>query len=198
MPNAYRIELPDPDATTRLARLLSACLPPRLCIWLGGELGSGKTHLVRGVLRALGWQGAVRSPTYTLLETYELMPTAAHAMPGLGVSGPPPGGPPQKLEAESRLVLYHFDLYRMASPEEWGDAGFDDLPDPAVRLIEWPERGASLTPSADLKLVLAAHGQGRTATVTICSRAGEDTWHMLESALRAQRDVLPLHWAPVS
>jgi len=197
MPRAYRIELPDPDATARLARLLSACLPPRLCIWLGGELGSGKTHLARGILRALGWQGAVRSPTYTLLETYDIGLPAVSRCASTSRPGPEPGGLAEKVEAESRLVVYHFDLYRMASPEEWADAGFDDLPDPAVRLIEWPERGASLTPPADLELVLATQGVGRSATVMVCSRAGEDTWHKLESALQAQRDGSPLRWAPV-
>lgn len=197
MPNAYLVELPDPEATTRLAALLAGCLPPRLCIWLSGDLGSGKTHLARGVLRALGWAGAVRSPTYTLLETYDDLRPVALQKPHVDLDGQKTAPFPQKVEAESRLTLYHFDLYRMASPEEWVDAGFDDLPDPAVRLIEWPERGASLTPAADLELVLAAHGQGRTATVTVCSRAGEDTWHMLESALQAQRDASPLRWAPV-
>jgi len=202
MPNAYRIELPDPDATTRFAALLAGCLPPRLCIWLSGDLGSGKTHLARGVLRALGWVGAVRSPTYALLETYQLQadetaPAAAPSSTHIGTAAHHPEAFPQNVEAESRLLVYHFDLYRMASPEEWEDAGFDDLPDPAVRLIEWPERGASLTPAADLELVLAVHGQGRTATLTVCSRAGEDTWHMLESALQAQRDASPLRWAPV-
>lgn len=196
MPDDYCIELPDPDATTRLAALVAGCLPPRLCIWLCGGLGSGKTHLARGMLRALGWQGAVRSPTYTLLETYDAALPAALPGAQADAARPRPRVPPQKVEAESRLTLYHFDLYRMASPEEWADAGFDDLPDPAVRLIEWPERGASLTPPADLKLVLAARGLGRTATVTVCSRAGEDTWHKLESALQAQRDESPLHWAP--
>ena len=197
MPDAYRIELPDPDATTRFAALLAGCLTPRLCIWLSGDLGSGKTHSARSMLRALGWTGAVRSPTYTLLETYDDLLPAASLKPQVDLDSPKAAAFPQKVEAESRLTLYHFDLYRMASPEEWVDAGFDDLPDLAVRLIEWPERGASLIPTADLKLVLAAHGQGRTATVTICSRAGEDTWHMLESALQAQRDASPLRWSPV-
>jgi len=195
MAKTHFIELPDPQATTCLAAWLAAGVVPGLCIWLRGELGSGKTHLVRGVLRALGWQGAVRSPTYSLLEAYDTPLPAASPTCGYGSAAAKLEALPQKLEAESRLVLYHFDLYRMASPLEWCDAGFDDLPASAVRLIEWPERGASLTPPADLELHLVANGAGRTAAVSVYSRLGEDTWHTLESALRAQRGASPLLWA---
>lgn len=194
MPQAHRLELPDPDATTRLAALLAGCLAPGLCIWLCGDLGSGKTHMARGLLRALGWQGPVRSPTYTLVETYDLPSSARAADVGIGASASQLEPSRQKLEAESPLLLYHFDLYRMASPEEWSEAGFDDLPDAAVRLIEWPDRGGSLTTAADLRVVLAPSGSGRTAAIEVCSGAGEETWHKLESALRAQPAASALRW----
>ena len=186
MPDTCRIALPDPDATSRLGALLAPALAPGLCVWLSGELGAGKTHLVRAVLRALGWQGAVRSPTYALLETYELAPVEGRNAHDIDAPGRPLELTAKKLEAESRLVLYHFDLYRMASPEEWVDAGFDDLPDPAVRLIEWPERGGALAPRADLHLVLVPAGAGRSVDVTSRSKAGEEAWQKLESALQAQ------------
>jgi tRNA threonylcarbamoyladenosine biosynthesis protein TsaE len=195
MPKTRRLELPDPDATTRLAGLLAGCLTPGLCIWLCGDLGSGKTHLARGLLRALGWQGPVRSPTYTLVETYEMAPAELGSGPCIGTSAPQLEAGQRKLEAESPLLLYHFDLYRMASPEEWSEAGFDDLPDAAVRLIEWPERGGGLTPHADLQVVLAASGSVRTAAVEVRSEAGEVAWRKLESALRAQPDASALRWA---
>ena len=194
----HRVQLPDADATSRLAGLLAACLTPRLCVWLTGDLGTGKTHLVRGVLRALGWQGAVRSPTYALLETYDTAPPLRVAGLGADASADAPAVPAKKPEAESRLVVYHFDLYRMASPEEWLEAGFADLPDPAVRLIEWPERGGAQVPHPDLQVALAVVGQGRSATITPRSQAGEDTWHMLESALQAQPAGSALRWAPAS
>lgn len=181
LPQTHRIELADPDASTRLATLLAACLSPGLCIWLVGELGSGKTHLARGILRALGWQGAVRSPTYALVETYELPWSAAVAK----ASGEASTAHRYQLEAESRLILYHFDLYRMASAEEWSEAGFDDLPKESVRLIEWPDRGGGFTPPADLRVILTVAGAGRTATIEVCSEVGEETWHKLESALQA-------------
>jgi tRNA threonylcarbamoyladenosine biosynthesis protein TsaE len=198
MPKSHRIDLPDPDATSRLGGLLAHALSPDLCVWLSGGLGSGKTHLVRAMVRALGWQGAVRSPTYALLESYDLAPGGAHPQVEAGSQAPSFGVSAKKLEAESRLVLYHFDLYRMASPEEWVDAGFDDLPGPAVRLIEWPERGGALVPQADLHLVLAPAGAGRSVDVTPRSEAGEEAWQSLESALQAQSAGSALRWSSVS
>lgn len=178
--SAIEVCLPDPDATTRFAGRLAACLPARLCIWLCGDLGAGKTHFARALLRALGWQGTVRSPTYTLLEPYELRSRQPRRESI--------GEPPNKLEPESQRVLYHFDLYRMASPEEWADAGFDDLLADAIRLIEWPERGGVLTPPPDLRLELAVAGAGRTARLTAHSPVGEETWRFLAAALRADMD----------
>jgi tRNA threonylcarbamoyladenosine biosynthesis protein TsaE len=165
LPTVIDLHLPDPDATSRVAVLLAECLPTRLCVWLCGDLGAGKTHFARALLRALGWQGPVRSPTYTLLEVYPLegIPSTSSI-----------GQTPDKLEANSRLLLYHFDLYRMASPDEWSEAGFDDLVDPAVRLIEWPERGGARVPQPDLRFELQAVGAGRSLRVAVCTPSGEE------------------------
>jgi tRNA threonylcarbamoyladenosine biosynthesis protein TsaE len=105
----------------RLARLLTQ----GGMIHLHGELGAGKTTLVRGLLRALGHQGGVRSPTYTLVESYS------------------PGG----------LTVHHLDLYRLTDPEQLEYIGMRDLLEPAaICLIEWPDRGAGYLPDPDLEL----------------------------------------------
>ncbi|HDK03015.1 MAG TPA: tRNA (adenosine(37)-N6)-threonylcarbamoyltransferase complex ATPase subunit type 1 TsaE [Gammaproteobacteria bacterium] len=126
------------------AALAHAC-PPGLLIHLEGELGTGKTTLVRGFLAALGHRGPVRSPTYTLVEPYEL---------------------------GARLV-YHLDLYRLADPEELEFLGIRDLLDgEAICLVEWPERGAGLLPSGDLVLRLTYAGPGRRVCLRAGTPAG--------------------------
>jgi len=119
--------LPDEAATLALGAALAHGLEPGLIVYLRGDLGAGKTTLVRGVLRELGYQGAVRSPTYTLVEVYEL----------------------------SRLDLHHFDFYRFSDPREWIDAGFrESFNGRNVSLIEWPEKAAGSVPPADLEIAL--------------------------------------------
>ena len=106
-----------------------------MVVLLHGDLGAGKTTLARGVLRAMGWQGVVKSPTYTLVEHYPF----------------------------SSLYFYHFDFYRFADPSEWETAGLADcFRDDAVCLVEWPERVAGLLPPADLDVLLthAPSGDG--------------------------------------
>jgi tRNA threonylcarbamoyladenosine biosynthesis protein TsaE len=126
--------LADEAATLELGEKLALALEPGLFVSLSGELGSGKTTLARGILRGLGYQGKVKSPTYTLVELYKL----------------------------SRLDLYHFDLYRFNDPQELLDAGFrDNFGSGNICLVEWPERAAGLLPQADLEIVLAAEGAGR-------------------------------------
>ena len=114
-------------------------------ILLHGDLGTGKTTLARGFLRALGHEGAVRSPTYTLLEPYSL-----------------PGGP-----------VYHLDLYRLADAEELDFLGLRDLDEAnATFLVEWPERGHGALPPADLEVRLVHRGMARGATLVARSPRG--------------------------
>lgn len=120
--------LPDEAATSAFAQRLAACPAlRRALIRLGGGLGAGKTTLVRHLLHALGVQGRVKSPTYTLVEPYT-----------------PPG-----------LPVWHFDLYRFNDPHEWDDAGLRELiAAEGLKLVEWPERAGTLLPDADLSLTL--------------------------------------------
>ena len=115
------------------ARLAADCTGPAL-IFLEGELGAGKTTLTRGFLRGLGHQGAVRSPTYTLVEPYLI----------------------------GKRRVYHLDLYRVADPAELEFLGLREmLTEDAVLLIEWPERGAGWLPAADLRIHIEHCPEGR-------------------------------------
>lgn len=121
--------------------------------WLQGDLGAGKTTLARGWLRGMGYQGRVKSPTYTLLEPYEL---------------------------EAGQVL-HLDLYRLAGAEELEFLGLRDLSDGAASLlIEWPERGRGHLPACDLRVQLQADEQGRDILLQACSGRGEQWLASLE------------------
>lgn len=142
-----QIPLADEAATVELGRRLGACARAPLQIQLLGDLGAGKTTLTRGFLRARGHEGAVKSPTYTLVEPYD---TA--------------GGP-----------VYHFDLYRLGSPEELEYMGLRDYfaPD-AVCLVEWPSKGGALLPAADLVIELLYCGAARTAHLLAKSVAGQE------------------------
>jgi len=145
--------LPDEAATARVAAALAA--DPALrhaVIELHGELGAGKTTLVRHLLRALGVSGRIKSPTYAVVEPYEL--------PGLDI--------------------WHFDFYRLDEPREWQDAGFRDIfASPGLKLAEWPEKAAGYLPRADLVLTLTVRDnnsrmltlQAQTATGwALCQR----------------------------
>jgi tRNA threonylcarbamoyladenosine biosynthesis protein TsaE len=102
-------------------------------IALHGELGAGKTTLVRHLLRALGAEGRIKSPTYAVVEPYEL-----------------PG-----------LAAWHFDFYRFDDPREWEDAGFRDIfADDGLKIAEWPDKAAGLLPPADLEVHMALAGDG--------------------------------------
>jgi tRNA threonylcarbamoyladenosine biosynthesis protein TsaE len=137
--------LADEAATLALGAALSACIEPGDTIYLRGELGAGKTTLARGVLRGLGYAGRVKSPTYTLVEVYEV----------------------------SRLHLHHFDFYRFHDPREWTDAGFrESFNGRNVSLIEWPEKAAGQLPPADLEITLASSGCARSASLRFTSPRG--------------------------
>jgi tRNA threonylcarbamoyladenosine biosynthesis protein TsaE len=139
--------LADPAATEALGRQLAPCLKAGMLVALKGDLGSGKTTLVRSILQALGVEGRIKSPTYPLLETY----------------------------AVSSLYLYHFDFYRIASASELEDAGFRECFDGhGLCLVEWPERAGSWLPAADVTIELRAMDNGRQVTLTAGSTMGQE------------------------
>lgn len=139
------LALPDEAATLELGAALAAAVPPGTVIWLEGDLGAGKTTLVRGLLRGAGDNGPVKSPTYTLVEVHP-------------VSG---------------LNFYHFDFYRFNQPEEYLDAGLDEyFSADAICLVEWPDRAGSYAPAPDLQIRLHTDGAGRSAELVASSARG--------------------------
>jgi tRNA threonylcarbamoyladenosine biosynthesis protein TsaE len=133
-------------ATETLGARLAAALAPGCIVYLSGDLGAGKTTLVRGLVHALGHHGAVKSPTFTLVEPYQI----------------------------GDWRLFHWDLYRLADPEELEFLGLrDQLDGQAVLLIEWPERGSGELPAADLEIALSYAGEGRTCQAVALSTAGQ-------------------------
>jgi tRNA threonylcarbamoyladenosine biosynthesis protein TsaE len=139
-----RLFLPDAEATQVLGRILATTRPAHAVIYLHGDLGAGKSTLARALLRALGVTGAIRSPTYTLVERYPLRD----------------GGD-----------ALHLDLYRIAGAGELEFLGLDAV-DAVLWLIEWPERGNGALPPVDLTLDLAVEGASRSVIVSAGSSAG--------------------------
>ena len=137
--------MPDESATLRLGEACAAYAAAGLVLHLRGELGAGKTTLVRGLLRALGYQGRVKSPTYTLVEPY----------------------------ADLRLNLYHFDFYRFKDRSEWLSSGFREHFNPAsLCIVEWPEMAGDLLSPPDLDIQLQYEGDARQATLAAHTPAG--------------------------
>jgi tRNA threonylcarbamoyladenosine biosynthesis protein TsaE len=157
------IRLPDAAATEALGKALAAplaraCQGRPVVVYLEGPLGAGKTTLARGLLRGLGHHGRVRSPTFTLLEPYEL----------------------------AGCAVIHLDLYRLADPVELEYLGVTDLLAPGnLVLVEWAARGADRLPRADLRVRLDYDGEGRQAACEALSGAGRA---VLRAALPSQED----------
>jgi tRNA threonylcarbamoyladenosine biosynthesis protein TsaE len=134
------IRLPDPAATEAFGAALARHLRRGDIVALFGTLGAGKTTLARGVLRGLGHDGEVASPTFPIVQTY---------------------APP-----DTRLPLWHVDLYRIEDPAEIAELGLDDALSDGALVVEWPERLPALWPDA-LRLELATDGAGRALTATV-------------------------------
>jgi len=158
MSGARTITLHDEAATLALGAALASVVGPGL-IRLEGELGAGKTCLVRGLLRGLGYEGRVKSPTYTLIEPYSL----------------------------TQLNVSHWDLYRLGAPDELEALGLREHDRNAeLLLVEWPERGGELLRNADLTIRIDYAENGRSARLTPESDLGR---HWVEAIADLQPDV---------
>ena len=134
MTNTVAHFLPDEASTLAFGATLATCCPAAAVIYLYGDLGAGKTTLARGFLRGLGYTGKVKSPTYTIVEPYEIAP----------------------------LTLFHFDFYRLQNPQELEFIGVQDyFTETAIILAEWPERGGELLRTADLSCYIIGQSAGR-------------------------------------
>jgi tRNA threonylcarbamoyladenosine biosynthesis protein TsaE len=151
---AIELALPDAEATAALGTALGHAIgrvrddvrSHGLQLNLSGDLGAGKTTLVRAILRAMGVTGPVKSPTFALLEPYTV----------------------------SSLDFYHFDFYRFADPQEFASAGFREFFGPGqVTAVEWPERAGPRLPTADIAIALRMDGDGRQASVVATSELGQ-------------------------
>jgi tRNA threonylcarbamoyladenosine biosynthesis protein TsaE len=158
-----RIALADADATEALAQALARTAPASavapVVVFLHGDLGAGKSTLARAWLRALGVHGAIRSPTYTLVERYQLSEFDR---------------PPKNAQFSPREAV-HLDLYRIGSGSELEFLGLDDIP-ASLWLVEWPERGQGELPAADLHIRLAlaeGDGDGRVCGLDAGTETGQ-------------------------
>ncbi|PRC93586.1 tRNA (adenosine(37)-N6)-threonylcarbamoyltransferase complex ATPase subunit type 1 TsaE [Solimicrobium silvestre] len=155
----YKTQLKNEAATDALGRCLARQLVPGLVIYLHGDLGAGKTALTRALLHAAGYEGHVKSPTYTLAEPYEVQ-----------LSG-------------QTVTIMHFDLYRMTSPEEFLEAGFRDVFNHStICVVEWPENGDGVLPAPDLEVFLTVAGTGRHVELRALSEKGSACLNQLNFA----------------
>lgn len=140
------IELPSELSSERFAKLLAACITPKLFIAFSGEIGTGKTTIIRAMFKHLGIENTIKSPTFSLVESYK----------------------------KSHLLIHHFDLYRIQHEDELAYLGFRDyFTESSVCVIEWAERAGTLLPQADISFKLSVMGGGRLLQMASASQAGE-------------------------
>ncbi|HEY5718231.1 MAG TPA: tRNA (adenosine(37)-N6)-threonylcarbamoyltransferase complex ATPase subunit type 1 TsaE [Motiliproteus sp.] len=155
----WQFQAQDEAAMVAWGRALAASTAGELTLFLIGNLGMGKTTFCRGVLQHFGHQGAVKSPTYTLVEPYDM----------------------------ATGVVYHFDLYRLADPEELEYLGIRDYFDhPALRLIEWPNKGEGVLPGPDLQIEIERLGEGRQLSCSSFTPRGAAVLERLAAAASAK------------
>ena len=144
----------DEEAMVLLGNRLARALVPGAVVYLEGDLGMGKTTLSRGIVQGFGHSGAVKSPTYTLVEPYEL----------------------------AELNLYHFDLYRLGDPEELEFMGIRDyFTSDSICLVEWPARGLGVLPPADLVINIEREGLGRQLVLNASTVRGQTVLQSLQA-----------------
>lgn len=149
--------LNDEAGTLAVAKVLAGCLEGRGLVFLQGQLGAGKTTFCRGILRGMGHEGAVKSPTFTLVEPYKL----------------------------GQMQIFHFDLYRLGDPNELEYIGVDDYLDGQnLCLVEWPERAEGFLPEADLVVRLEVDGDARRLTIGAHSDHGETVVRRMRTQLK--------------
>lgn len=154
--NQLSVELKDESATVLMGNKLALVVKDGAIVYLHGDLGAGKTTFTRGVIQGLGHKGNVKSPTYTLVEPYEL----------------------------DLVNAYHFDLYRLGDPEELEFMGIRDYFElNSLCLIEWPEKGAGILPKADLDITLEYVDAGRIITFVANNSKGLSILALLEQQI---------------
>jgi tRNA threonylcarbamoyladenosine biosynthesis protein TsaE len=154
MRNTFTLLLEDEAATVAMGGTLAKVVQKGAVIFLHGDLGAGKTTLTRGIVQGLGHQGKVKSPTYTLVEPYEL----------------------------ELCSVYHFDLYRLGDPEELEYMGIRDYFDlAAICVIEWPEKGEGFIPTPDFNITMLYQGEQRQISIEAGSERGIELLNTLQN-----------------
>lgn len=155
----FTAHLHEEAGTIALGAALARAVRPGLAIYLHGDLGAGKTALTRAMLHAMGHDGHVKSPTYTLAEPYSI-----------------------ELDGQTVNVI-HFDLYRMASAEEFLDAGFREyFNHQTICIVEWPEKAEAVLPPPDINISLSVAGEGRDVELQASSEQGVECLNRLKFA----------------
>ena len=198
-----QLQIIDEQAMTELGAQLASVIVSGSIVYLDGDLGAGKTTLVRGFLRALGYEGAVKSPTFTVVEPYNLDKDKLYDYNKLpkdlrrdnNRSGHDADISETSLESSNNSQdriqkVYHFDLYRLDDPEELEYLGIRDYLDgQAIALIEWPDKGFGILPRADVLIKITHQKQGRGVELLSHSQNGTDIVSKLMSAMTRQVEV---------